>query len=442
MAELIERARRYAGDAHRKVGQLRKYSGQPYEEHLRRVAEIVTGVTDDPAAIAAAWLHDVVEDTPTTIEDIEREFGQDVRLLVDALTDISRPHHGNRAARKALDREHLARAPAHAQTVKLADLIDNCQDICRHSPRFGRVFLTEMAALLDALRDGDASLRRRARKTLDTWRGRLARVEAPAAAGAPGTRGNEIEAQVRRTARIFTRAFRAADVAVPLRVFDAAGRVDAALALSGTAIFGVRANERVTGYVPRTDLSTGSFAAAMLPIASTQLVDGNAGLADVVLALTRHDLCFVTAQGDVTAYVGRDQMQSPVARMWLFGMITSFELVMTEGIRSLGDALDWSGFITSARLDKARALQETRAALGRPVPLLDCLQLSDKVRIVLATDDSPRPLLRGASKAESQRLVRDLEDLRNGLAHAQDIVTHDWAQIARLAKRIEELANE
>ena len=81
-----------------------------------------------------------------------------------------------------------------------------------------------------------------------------------------------------------------------------------------------------------------------------------------------------------------------------------------------------------------------RAMHGREVPLIDCLQLSDKVRIHQAIDENPRPLFRGASKAESQRLVRDLEDLRNSLAHAQDIVTHDWTQVVRLARRLDELA--
>jgi len=126
--------------------------------------------------------------------------------------------------------------------------------------------------------------------------------------------------------------------------------------------------------------------------------------------------------------------------MWLFGMITSDELIVTEDIRSAGDTLDWAALLAPARLEKARALQRSRAELGRPVPLLDCLQLSDKIRILLAADDRPRPLFRGRSKAESQRLARDLEDLRNSLAHAQDIVTHDWAQIARLTRRLDELA--
>src|SRR6186997_1818080 len=105
--DLVEHARQFATAAHRGVGQLRKYTGQPYEEHLRRVAAIVEGFTDDREMIAAAWLHDVVEDTPATIEDIGREFGPGVRDLVDALTDVSLPHDGNRAVRKAMDRAHL-----------------------------------------------------------------------------------------------------------------------------------------------------------------------------------------------------------------------------------------------------------------------------------------------------------------------------------------------
>src|SRR5689334_5447877 len=149
--DLVDRAREFAAAAHRGVGQLRKYTGQPYEEHLRRVAAIVEGFTDDREMVAAAWLHDVVEDTPVTIEDVEREFGPGVRELVDALTDVSRPTDGNRAVRKAMDREHLAAAPARAQTVKLADLIDNCDDICRHNRGFGRIFLEEMGQLLEVL---------------------------------------------------------------------------------------------------------------------------------------------------------------------------------------------------------------------------------------------------------------------------------------------------
>jgi (p)ppGpp synthase/HD superfamily hydrolase len=165
MSDLVARARRYAEDAHGALDQRRKYSGRPYAEHLERVAQRVAHVTDDRDAIAAAWLHDVVEDTPATIEDIEREFGPAVAQLVRALTDVDRAQ-GNRAHRKAIDRERLANAPAVAQTVKLADLLDNAEDIARHDPHFSRVYLREMRALVEVLTQGDATLRAEADELL------------------------------------------------------------------------------------------------------------------------------------------------------------------------------------------------------------------------------------------------------------------------------------
>ncbi len=129
---------------------------------MKAVHEMVSSVTTDPATNAAAWLHDVVEDTTVTIGDVRREFGDAVAQLVGELTDVSRPGDGNRAARKAIDRRHLASASPAAQTVKLADLTDNARDIARHQPAFAPVYLQEMAALLQVLQAGDARLYRRA----------------------------------------------------------------------------------------------------------------------------------------------------------------------------------------------------------------------------------------------------------------------------------------
>ena len=73
-------------------------------------------VTDDEETIAAAWLHDTVEDTPATFEDIERDFGHGVKALVMELTDISRPGDGNRALRKEIDLDHTAMASAPSRS--------------------------------------------------------------------------------------------------------------------------------------------------------------------------------------------------------------------------------------------------------------------------------------------------------------------------------------
>lgn len=151
-------ARIFAQLAHERINQLRKYTGAPYIEHPAAVAELVRSVPHSEAMIAAAWLHDTVEDTGIALDDIENEFGPDVAALVEQLTDISRPEDGNRSVRKAIDRAHTAKASPQAKTIKLADLIDNSSSIIERDPKFATVYLAEKALLLDVLREGDPTL--------------------------------------------------------------------------------------------------------------------------------------------------------------------------------------------------------------------------------------------------------------------------------------------
>jgi (p)ppGpp synthase/HD superfamily hydrolase len=159
---MTERARVFATAAHAAVGQLRKYTHEPYIVHPAEVVSIVRSVPHTEAMLAAAWLHDVVEDTGVTIETVRAEFGTEVADLVSWLTDVSRPEDGNRAHRKARDREHTAAAPAEAQTVKLADLISNTRSIMAHDPKFAVTYLEEKRALLAVMTRGDAGLHARA----------------------------------------------------------------------------------------------------------------------------------------------------------------------------------------------------------------------------------------------------------------------------------------
>lgn len=170
MSLLIERAKAFAIAAHAAVGQKRKYSGQPYHVHCERVAANLRKYASGPISdeqIAAAWLHDTVEDTQVSLEVIRDTFGQEVEILVEALTDISRSEDGNRKVRKAKDLAHTALAPAAAKTIKLSDLIDNGHDITHSDPGFAHVYLREKAALLEVLREGDQGLWQEAKRVLD-----------------------------------------------------------------------------------------------------------------------------------------------------------------------------------------------------------------------------------------------------------------------------------
>lgn len=164
---LVESAKIYAKASHEKVGQLRKYTNDPYIVHPAEVAQIVSTVEHTDEMLAAAWLHDTVEDTDVSIEDIRKEFGDVVADLVSDLTDVSKPEDGNRKTRKEIDRQHTAKASAQAKTIKLADLISNSSSIVEHDKKFAKVYLKEKALLLEVLREGDAELWNRAKAVLD-----------------------------------------------------------------------------------------------------------------------------------------------------------------------------------------------------------------------------------------------------------------------------------
>ncbi len=130
-AELLA-ATLYAARQH--ADQRRKGHGTlPYVNHVIEVAELVArvGECDDGAVLQAALLHDTVEDTATTFEDIEERFGSDVRSLVEEMTDDK---DLPKAERKRLQILHAPETSDRGKLIKLADKISNIRDIVHRPP--------------------------------------------------------------------------------------------------------------------------------------------------------------------------------------------------------------------------------------------------------------------------------------------------------------------
>ncbi|QJT82279.1 hypothetical protein C0557_20435 [Kosakonia sp. MUSA4] len=122
--ELTRKAQRFATQAHERAGQTRKFTGEPYIVHPASVVQILMSIAPSAEMIAAAWLHDVVEDTDISPQVIESEFGPLVAQYVEMLTDVrTRRTGGVRIARKNANLLHSARACPEAQTIKLCDLL-------------------------------------------------------------------------------------------------------------------------------------------------------------------------------------------------------------------------------------------------------------------------------------------------------------------------------
>lgn len=156
---MLQEALDFARSAHGE--QQRKYTHEPYIEHPIRVAEIVKSVPHTEAMICAAYLHDVVEDTPVAHQEIEERFGPEVARLVHELTDeyMKEAYPGlNRKKRKKKEVARQATMSNEAKTIKLADVIDNTRDIIKNDKDFAVKYIPEMEALVEALQGGNFKL--------------------------------------------------------------------------------------------------------------------------------------------------------------------------------------------------------------------------------------------------------------------------------------------
>jgi guanosine-3',5'-bis(diphosphate) 3'-pyrophosphohydrolase len=130
--QIILKSLAFAANKHRK--QKRKDKDKsPYIIHPIQVANILCSEGDvtDPIIIAAALLHDTVEDTETLPEELEREFGPEIRSIVEEVTDDKRLP---KMERKRLQIEHAAHKSQDAQQVKIADKISNIRDTVNFPP--------------------------------------------------------------------------------------------------------------------------------------------------------------------------------------------------------------------------------------------------------------------------------------------------------------------
>src|SRR5689334_21239928 len=126
---LLDRAYVYAMRAH---GEQKRASGDPYSSHPLEVAAILTDLKLDDATIAAALLHDTIEDTPTTRAEIDQLFGPDIGALVDGLTKLKKFDLVTREAKQAENLRKLLLAIAadvRVLLIKLADRLHNMRTL-------------------------------------------------------------------------------------------------------------------------------------------------------------------------------------------------------------------------------------------------------------------------------------------------------------------------
>jgi (p)ppGpp synthase/HD superfamily hydrolase len=178
----LQQVKEFASKAHE--GQQRKYTPDPYIVHPVRVMELCRQHQPELPVLAAALLHDVLEDTAVKKEALhaflkevmeEADANRTIELVVE-LTDVyikERFPKWNRKKRKRKEAERIEKTSSESQTIKYADIIDNTREIVEHDPEFADRFLRECRELLKRMPKGNPTLYQQAIDSVDRSLGKL-----------------------------------------------------------------------------------------------------------------------------------------------------------------------------------------------------------------------------------------------------------------------------
>lgn len=240
---------------------------------------------------------------------------------------------------------------------------------------------------------------------------------------------------------IFEQTISARYIAEPFRSFDIdsdASQVKAFMNKHNYDVVGIRRDGKVIGYVKGESLSDGKAGENVLNFDDSERVLDITPLVEVFKKLRDNPRVFVIYLNEVGGIITKGDLQKAPVRMWLFGLVSLLEMQLLRLIRGFYPDELWKKLLKGDRLNEARALFDDRKRRNQAIDLADCLQFCDK-KVIVKGSDEIRKALENVSKSSIEKLLKQAEDLRNNLAHAQDIITGFWPGIAILAQEMETL---
>ncbi len=207
-------------------------------------------------------------------------------------------------------------------------------------------------------------------------------------------------------------------------------------------VMGIAEGDLVYGYVERCSLATGLCGQYENKFHISDLITESAPLLDLLPILHDKPRIFVSERNQVKRIVTRGDLQKAPVRMLLFGLVSLLEMQLLRVMRSYyRENKSWQSkkLIEQKRLNKAKKELAKRQKRNEAIDLADCLQFCDKWEIVLKTS-AIRKALNLGSKTKVEKLLRDAEELRNNLAHSQDLVVgSSWSEVINLVHDIQSL---
>ncbi len=205
-------------------------------------------------------------------------------------------------------------------------------------------------------------------------------------------------------------------------------------------VIGVEEDGQILGYVERNDLKDGECSSYIQSFSSKNLISGATSIMSVLKIFKDKTWMFVLEENNEIKIVTRADLQKSPVRLLLFGMISLLEMNLLRIIKKYYCRDSWRSKLSSNRIDYAKDLLKKRIKRNEEIGLIDCLQLCDKKKLI-AKNDSIMNVL-NMSKNKLRSVIDDIEDLRNNLAHSQDIMNSTtWPDLINVLDNLEEIIN-
>lgn len=241
--------------------------------------------------------------------------------------------------------------------------------------------------------------------------------------------------------RLFVGTLTLREIAEPLVSFDSihpAAAVHEFLGGRGYDVVGVRQEGVVRGYALRAELEGGLLGDHLRPFQSSDVLPEGEPLLAALSALKERTHVFINVLGHVGGIVTRGDLQKAPVRLWLFGLVSLLEMQLLRVVRERYPGDSWAIHLTPERMEGARRVFEERRRRHEENDLPDCLQLGDKA-VILMKDRDLFALSGFRSRTSLESFFKEVGQLRNALAHANDIRNGRWPDLSDLVVDLEAL---
>lgn len=202
-------------------------------------------------------------------------------------------------------------------------------------------------------------------------------------------------------------------------------------------LVGIRDKGSIVGYVLRQDMKSGPLSEHVRRFSKPdEIIAEMSPLARALELISSGDRAFVSILGQVGGIATRGDLHKAPIRMWLFSLISLAEMQLLRLLKSFTTESDWTAALKKARHEQAEKLLRDRRKKNEALDLADCFQFCDK-RTILMKHESLWKKLGFESRRDGESFLKNLEDLRNEIAHSQDFLPRDLSKLATLVKRTE-----